>query len=72
MKDKQLNKLIKLRDEVEKIGEDKLSAILFRGILQHLVGKLLDFDIYLLKTKNKAHKKFREAIDIIHDHEHLL
>lgn len=70
--DKQLNNLVKLQNQIRKIGEDKLNSILFRGLLQHFVTEAIDYDLYLLRTKNKAHKRFQKVIKIIHENQHLI
>lgn len=68
-----LKKILKLQKDIENFGEDKLNSIIWRGLCQHLITQLLEFDEYLLKTKNtKVLKRFEKVIQIIRENEHLL
>lgn len=69
----EIKKIIKLRKQIEKNDEDKLNAIIWRGMCQHLIDKILEFDLYLLNTKNmKVIKEFEKVLKIIRDNEHLI
>ena len=48
--------------------KNKVNAIIWHEICQNLINKLLEFDLYLLSTKNtEVRKEFEKVIEIIGD-----